>query len=82
VADSSDRAHIGKMSENHAVLRVEVKPQEKYPSRFKWEIYRGSEPVGIERAMLGYPTKQVAYEAGQAALERLLSHEALNMSKP
>jgi hypothetical protein len=78
----AESAHIGKMSENHAVLRVEVKAQEKYPSRFKWEIYRGSEPKWIERAMLGYPTERAAYEAGQAALERLLSHEALNKSKP
>ena len=54
------------MSENHAVLRVEVKAQEKYPSRFKWEIYRGSEPMWIERAMLGYPTERAAYEAPRA----------------
>jgi hypothetical protein len=80
VADSSATAHIGKMPKDHAALRVEVKAQEKHPDRFKWEIYRGSE--WIERAMLGYPTEQAAHEAGQAALERILSHEALNKSKP
>jgi hypothetical protein len=63
-------------------LRVEVKVREKPPNPFKWEIYRGSEPMWIERAMLGYPTEQAANEAGQAALERILSHEALNKSKP
>jgi hypothetical protein len=70
------------MSENHAVLRIEVKAQEKNPNRFRWEIYRGSEPMWIERAMLGYPTEGAAYEAGQAALERILSLVALNKSKP
>ena len=63
-------------------MPCEVKAQEKNPNRFRWEIYRGGEPMWIERAMLGYPTERAAYEAGQAALERLLSHEALNKSKP
>jgi hypothetical protein len=72
----------GKMSKDHAALRIEVEAEAKNPNRFRWQIYRGSEPTFIERAMLGYPTERAAYEAGQAALERILSHEALSKSKP
>jgi hypothetical protein len=36
----------------------------------------------IERAMHGYPTERDAHDAGQAALMRRLSHEALNKSRP
>jgi hypothetical protein len=70
------------MPKDHDALRIDVRAEEKYPNRFRWEIYRGSEPMWIERAMLGYPTKQAAYEAGQAALERIQSHETLNTSRP
>jgi hypothetical protein len=44
------------MSKHRAALRVEVKPGEKSPNPFIWEIYRGSEPMCLERAMHGYPT--------------------------
>jgi hypothetical protein len=32
--------------------------------------------------MHGYPNERDAYDAGQAALTRLLNYEALNKSKP
>jgi hypothetical protein len=70
------------MSKDRAALRVEVKPGEKSPNPFIWEIYRGSEPMCLERAMHGYPTEMIAQEAGQAALERIQSHKTLNKSKP
>jgi hypothetical protein len=66
------------MSKDRAGLRVEVKVREKPPNPFKWEIYRGDEPMWIERAMHGYSTERDAYDAGEAVLARLLSHEALN----
>ena len=82
LAISGAASHNGKMSKDGAALRVEVKVREKPPNPFKWEIYRGSEPMWIERAMHGYPTERDAYDAAQAALTRRLSHEALNKSKP
>ena len=83
LAISAESAHNGKMSKDRdATLRVEVKVREKPPNPFKWEIYRGNEPMWIERAMHGYATERDACDAGQAALTRLLHHEALNKSKP
>ena len=83
LAISAESAHNGKMSKDRdATLRVEVKVREKPPNPFKWEIYRGNEPMWIERAMHGYATERDAYDAGQAALTRLLNYEALNKSKP
>ena len=54
------------MSKDRATLRVEVESARKTPNPFKWEIYRGSEPMWIERAMHGYSTERDAYDAGQS----------------
>jgi len=71
------RAHIATMASHPAELRVEVKHRGKPPSPYYWEIYRGDEPMWIERAVDGYPTYGDAFEAGQTALVRLLGHEPL-----
>jgi hypothetical protein len=70
------------MSKNRDTLRVEVNVSDRSPTPFKWAIFRGNQRMWVERAMHGYPTENDAYEAGQAALTRIQSHEALNKSKP
>ena len=70
-------AHIGNMSKNRDTLWVEVQVSDRSPNPYKWAIFRGNQRMWVERAMHGYPTEDDAYEAGQAALTRILSHEAL-----
>ena len=74
--------HTGKMSENRDTLRVEVSVSDRSPNPFRWTIFRGKQRMWVERAMHGYSTENDAYEAGQAALARIQSHEALNKNKP
>ena len=42
---------------------------------YRWEIYRGHDPVWVERAMHGYRTKDQALQDGRLALERLMNRE-------
>ena len=77
LADWTQSAHVATMASHPAELRVEVKHRGKPPSPYYWEIYRGDEPMWIERAVDGYPTYGDAFEAGQTALVHLLGHEPL-----
>ena len=74
--------HTGKMFKNRDTLRVEVFVSDRSPNPFRWAIFRGNQRMRVERAMHGYATENDAYEAGQAALARIQSHEALNKNKP
>ena len=74
--------HTGKMFKNRDTLRVEVFVSDRSPNPFRWAIFRGNQRMWVERAMHGYPTENDAYDAGQAALARIQSHEALNKNKP
>ena len=62
------QAHIVRMVD----LRIEVNMHDEPPTPYKWEIYRGDEPMWIERAVHGYRTSQEAEEAGHVALLRLM----------
>jgi hypothetical protein len=46
------------MSDDSADLHVKVRHRSRPPSPYKWEIYRGTDPIPIKRAMYGYPTEQ------------------------
>jgi hypothetical protein len=66
------------MSDDSADLHVKVRHRSRPPNPYKWEIYRGTDPIPIKRAMYGYPTEQAAANAGEKALRRILEIEALN----
>jgi hypothetical protein len=71
-------AHIAIMSDDSADLHVKVRHRSRPPNPYKWEIYQGTDPIPIKRAMYGYPTEQAAANAGEKALRRILEIEALN----
>ena len=58
------------MSDDSAELHVKVRHRNRPPNPYKWEIYRGTDPIPIKRAMYGYPTEQAAANAGEKALRR------------
>ena len=68
------------MSDDSAELHVKVRHRNRPPKPYKWEIYRGNDPICIERAMHGYPTQQAAANAGEKAL-RFLESEALKQEQ-
>src|SRR6266436_5864779 len=69
------------MSDDFAELHVKVRHRNRPPKPYKWEIYRGNDPIYIKRAMYGYPTEQAAANAGEKALRRLLESEALKQEQ-
>ena len=69
------------MSDDSADLHVKVRHRNKPPNPYKWEIYRGNDPIWIKRAMHGYPTEQAAANAGEKALRCLLESEALKQEQ-
>ncbi len=75
------RAHIAIMSDDSADLHVKVRHRSRPPNPYKWEIYRGTDPIPIKRAMYGYPTEQAAANAGEKALRRILEIEALKQGQ-
>jgi hypothetical protein len=77
LAICAQSAHIGNMSKNRDTLWVEVQVWDRSSNPYRWTIFRGNQRMWVERAMHGYPTENGAYEAGQAALTRILSHKAL-----
>lgn len=42
------------MSDDFAELHVKVRHRNRPPKPYKWEIYRGNDPICIKRAMHGY----------------------------
>src|SRR5207245_10376846 len=42
------------MPDDAAELHVEVRHSNRPPKPYKWEIYRGDDPICIKRAMHGY----------------------------
>ena len=68
------------MSDDSADLHVKVRHRSRPPNPYKWEIYRGTDPIPIKRAMYGYPTEQAAANAGEKALRRILEIEALKQA--
>jgi hypothetical protein len=81
VATFGIRAHIAIMSDDSANLHVKVRHRNRPPNPYKWEIYRGTDPIPIKRAMYGYPTEQAAANAGEKALRRILESEALKQGQ-
>jgi hypothetical protein len=75
------RAHIAIMSDDSADLHVKVRHRSRPPNPYKWEVYRGTDPIPIKRAMYGYPTQQAAANAGEKALRRILEIEALKQGQ-
>src|SRR5260370_20344215 len=69
------------MSDDFAELHVKVRHRNRPPKPYKWEIYRGSDPICIKRATDGYPTQQWAANAGEKALRRFLESEALKQEQ-
>jgi hypothetical protein len=63
------------MADDSADLHVKVRHRNRPPNPYKWEIYRGTDPIPIKRAMYGYPTEQAAINAGEKALRRILEGE-------
>jgi hypothetical protein len=81
LAISGDSAHSAIMSDDSAELHVKVRHRNRPPKPYKWEIYRGNDPICINRAMHGYPTQQAADNAGEKALRRFLESEALKQEQ-
>ena len=52
--------------------RVEVKHRALPPSPWKWEIYRGAEPMWVEQSRETFRSRDEALKAGAEALSRLL----------
>src|SRR5258707_6275541 len=69
------------MSDDFAELHVKVRHRNRPPKPYKWEIYRGNDPICIKRATDGYPTQQWAANAGEKALRRFLESEALKQEE-
>jgi len=69
------------MSDDSAELHVKVRHRNRPPKPYKWEIYRGNDPICIKRAMHGYRTQQAAANAGEKALRRFLESEALKQEQ-
>ena len=69
------------MSDDFAELHVKVRHRNRPPKPYKWEIYRGNDPICIKRATDGYPTQQWAANAGEKALRRFLESEALKQEQ-
>ena len=69
------------MSDDSAELHVKVRHRNRPPKPYKWEIYRGNDPICIKRATHGYPTQQWADNAGEKALRRFLESEALKQEQ-
>src|SRR6266511_1849510 len=69
------------MSDDFAELHVKVRHRNRPPKPYKWEIYRGNDPICIKRATHGYPTQQWAANAGDKALRRFLESEALKQEQ-
>src|SRR6266446_3903045 len=69
------------MSDDFAELHVKVRHRNRPPKPYKWEIYRGNDPICINRATHGYPTQQWAASAGEKALRRFLESEALKQEQ-
>ena len=69
------------MSDDSTELHVKVRHRNRPPKRYKWEIYRGNDPICIKRAMHGYRTQQSAANAGEKALRRFLESEALKQEQ-
>jgi hypothetical protein len=70
------------MSDDSAELHVKVRHRNRPPKPYKWEIYRGNDPICIKRAMHGYPTQQAATNAGEKALRRFLKQEIMADKRP
>jgi hypothetical protein len=69
------------MPDDSADLHVKVRHRNRPPNPYKWEIYRGTDPIPIKRAMFGYPTEQAAANAGEKALRRILEGESPKQGK-
>src|SRR2546428_2331819 len=69
------------MSDDFAELHVKVRHRNRPPKPYKWEIYRGNDPICIKRATHGYPTQQWAANAGEKALRRFFESEALKQEQ-
>src|SRR5437870_6409132 len=69
------------MSDDSAELHVKVRHRNRPPKPYKWEIYRGNDPICIKRATHGYPTQQWAANAGEKALRRFFESEALKQEQ-
>ena len=69
------------MSDDFAELHVKVRHRNRPPKPYKWEIYRGNDPICIKRARHGYPTQQAAANGGERALRRFLESEALKQEQ-
>jgi len=69
------------MSDDSPELHLKVRHRNRPPKPYKWEIYRGNDPICIKRAMHAYPTQQAAANAGEKALLRFLESEALKQEQ-
>jgi hypothetical protein len=69
------------MSDDSPELHLKVRHRNRPPKPYKWEIYRGNDPICIKRAMHAYPTQQAAANAGEKALLRFLESEALTRAR-
>src|SRR5437868_1306082 len=70
------------MSDDPPDLHLKLRNRNSPLNPYKWEIYRGNDPICIKRAMHAYPTQQAAANAGEKALLRFLESEALKQERP
>jgi hypothetical protein len=81
LAISGDSAHIAIMSDDSAELHVKVRHRNRPPKPYKWEIYRGNDPICIKRAMHGYRTQQAAPMPARKPYAASLKVRPLNKNK-
>jgi hypothetical protein len=61
-----------------ATYRLEIKAHGVHPKPYKWEIYKDSKPLWVERSADSYSSESQAREAGNAALLRWRNREDQN----